>query len=80
MSDPLLDMSDPSYNNGHMISLLVVFLSAKTHIAFPMEFIAGFSFLHFLGKRCNCGCYGLANNGIYYMSTQPALLSCNLID
>ena len=27
MSDPLLDMSDSSYNNGHMISLLVLFLN-----------------------------------------------------
>ena len=27
MSDPLLDMSDPSYNNDHMISLLVLFFN-----------------------------------------------------
>ena len=27
LSDPLLDMSDPSYNNGRMISLFVVFLN-----------------------------------------------------
>ena len=26
MRVPLVDMSDPSYNNGHMISLLVFFL------------------------------------------------------